>query len=994
MIREMRKDICTEPELMEGDRLTGFHVLKVEPLHDMRITAYEMEHEATGARILHLHCEDRENLYAIVFRTPPADSTGAAHILEHAVLAGSEKYPVKDAFNELSRGTLQTFINAFTYPDKTVYPAASQVKKDFFNLARVYTDLVLRPRLLKETFFQEGHHLEFEDPADENSPLTLSGIVYNEMKGAYSSPDSLAWKALQEALYPDTVYVFDSGGNPDVIPFLTYERLRSFHRTYYSPSNARFLIYGDIPPREHLAFLEEMLRGFRPVPVDSRIEKQRRWNEPVRTRDFYPIGKEENPAGKTTVNLAWMVADHLDPENALLIQIVSHALLGSAAGPLRRALIDSGMGEDLSPASGLETDLRQMAFVAGLRGTEPGRAEKIEALIIKTLNNVADKDFEREIIEGALHQLEFSGREIVRKRYPYGVSLLSKVYRTWLYDGDPLIGLRFVERIEKIRSRWTKEAGLFREIVKKWFVDNPHRVLSVMEPSRTFLEERDEAFRSMMAAARAGLSERAKREIRQETEALRRFQNEADSPEARACLPRLKKDDIPRRIEKLPTEKKRVSGVTVLKHDIFSNGIAYLQLVFDIGHVTDHLQPYLGLLGKLTTGMGAAGMEYGEMAKRIALKTGGIDYRLLSGMTVDGRECRQAFVMTVRALHRNVAEAIGLMEDMVCEGDLDDEERMRDLLLELKNGLHASVVPSGHLFAARTAASGLSLHGRREEQWCGRTQLGLLSRLSDGFQQEKTFLQETLQNLRKEVFTRGRLLVNVTAEESVQVAMLEKLGALIERLPEVEGTAASVHPEQMPSRTGVAIPAQVCYVAKVFPAPVYSSSDAAPIMVLSRLLSGGYLYQRIRVQGGAYGGMSIYDPLGGHLSFLSYRDPHLAKTLQIYEQVLSNLLKEGISEEDLEKAVIGTIGTLDRPMDPEAKGTTAMIRECVGLSDEGRQAFRDAVLGTTVQSIREAAETWLEKSHERSAVCAYASEENLRRANETLDTALTILPLI
>lgn len=987
-------DGCPEPAFRAGERTFGFHIQRVEKIPDMRMTAYEIQHEASAAKVLILHCPDRENLYSIGFRTPPKDSTGVAHILEHAVLAGSEKYPVKDAFNELARGTLQTFINAFTYPDKTLYPVASQVPKDYFNLARVYTDLVLRPCLRRETFRQEGHHLEFEKPDDDRSPLNVTGIVFNEMKGAYSSPDALMWKAIQEALYPDTLYAFDSGGNPEVIPFLTYEQLREFHRTFYSPSNARFLIYGDISPEDHLAFLKEMLQGFGLTAVDSGIESQPRWKEPSRTHGFFPIGKKEDTAGKTTVNLAWMMADNRDPETVILLKIVARALLGTAAGPLRKALIDSGLGEDLSPASGLESDLRQIAFVAGLRGTEPERAEKIETLIMKTLEDIAASGIERDIIEGAFHQMEFGLKEIVRKRYPFGIVLMSRIYRTWLYDGDPLLGLRFSGILDGIRGKWTADERLFQDTVKKWFVDNPHRVLSVMEPSRTFLEERDEIFRNMMSQAEEGLSAADREDIRRESSALRIYQEESDSAEARASLPALKIGDVPRRLEKLPTERSVLSGIPVLKHGIFTNGIAYLHLAFDASCVPDDLQPYMSLLGKVTTGMGAAGLGYEDMARRIALKTGGIDFRLQAGRSADGRTCWQKFVITVRALKRNVPEAVGILEDLLCDGDLGDASRMLDLFQEKKNSLLSSVVPSGHLFAGRTAASSLFLNALREEQWYGRTQLATLGHVTNHFQEEKHRIREKLGRLRDMVFTRTGLQVSMTADESGLAGLSDRVSGLILRMPAGREGGEAAEPEPRPSRTGVIVPAQVCYVAQVFPAPAYVSPQAPPLMVLSRLLSSGYLYRRIRVQGGAYGGMSVYEPLGGYLSFLSYRDPRLAETLGVYEQALGHLLKESFTQEELEKAVIGTIGALDRPMDPEMKGSAAMTRAFAGLTDEDRQVFRDGVFRADVRSIREAAEACLSDSRRRSSVCAYASEGDLEKVNESMSDGLSILPLL
>ena len=369
---------CPDTQLSTGEKFHGFRVIRVEKINDIRVTAYEIEHEKTGAKIIHLNCDDKENLYAIGFRTPPKDSTGVSHILEHSVLAGSDRYPLKDAFNELIKGTLQTFLNAFTYPDKTVYPVASQERTDFYNLARVYTDLVLRPRLLKETFYQEGYHFELIDDKDEAGNLTISGIVYNEMKGAYSSPDALLDKSIQENLYRESDYAYDSGGDPDVIPSLTYEQFKRFHKLYYSPTNARFFIYGDIPTKDHLVFLEEMLAGFDRVAMDSSIRSQTRWSQPKTIKAFYPIGKDEDIQGKTFVNLAWMMTENTDYETVVLLEIISAMLVGSAAGPLRKALIDSGFGQDLSPITGLERDLKQLCFAVGLRGSEADRASKIE----------------------------------------------------------------------------------------------------------------------------------------------------------------------------------------------------------------------------------------------------------------------------------------------------------------------------------------------------------------------------------------------------------------------------------------------------------------------------------------------------------------------------------------------------------------------------------------------------------------------------------------
>jgi len=985
---------CPAVTLAAGEQLHGFRVLRVEQIPDIRVTAYEIEHEKTGARILHLHCDDRENLYAIGFRTPPADSTGVPHILEHSVLAGSDRFPLKDAFNELMKGTLQTFINAFTYPDKTIYPVASQVRADFFNLARVYTDLVLRPRLLKQTFAQEGHHFELADPEDPDSDLIISGIVYNEMKGAYSSPDNLMYKAIQEHLYPETAYANDSGGNPEAIPSLTYEQFRAFHQAYYSPTNARWFLYGDIPTTEHLTFLEEMLSGFNRVKVDSSIKSQLRWSHSAVINGRYPVGKDEDLKKKTTVNLAWMLTENTDDETALLLQIISGILIGSAAGPLRKALIDSGLGEDLSPVTGLERDLKQILFAVGLRGTDPEKAPQIETLILETLARLAASGFERDLIEGTLHQVEFQGKEIKRDAYPYGIILMGRVFHTWIYDGDPLAGLNFPRLIEILRCKWAENPTLFQDMLKIWFLDNPHRLLSVMEPDPAYNDERDAAFHKQMAGIKAGLSAEKIEHIRHDAETLKMFQSEADHPEALATLPKLNLRDIQKTVETIPTERNFIHSVPAMTHDLFTNGIAYLDLAFDISDIPEALQPYLPLLGKLMTNMGAADFSYEEMAKRVVLKTGGLSCSLAAGLTAKERTPWQKMIVQVRALHRNTGDAVRILSDILTTGDLSHEIRMRDLIVEKKNRLHASVVPSGHLFAKRLAAATLSLPAYRDEQWRGKTQIRLLTEVAERFQDRKNEFQEKFSQLKELIFRRERLTLNLTADGEGLSPLADAVDGLISHLPGGGAPGIAAMPDLYRQDAGVAIPAQVCYVAKAMKAPTYADPMAASLFVAARQLSSGYLYKHIRVQGGAYGGMCQYDPMNGLFAFLSYRDPHLVETLHVYRDAVNFLAHERVPGEELEKAIIGTIGALDRPMDPVGRGYTAMIRAFAGLTDEDRQNFRDGVLGVTADAIQETAARYFIPAAESAVIAVYASEDRLLQANEILSPKLVVENLI
>ena len=987
-------DLCPSPAFTAGERRHGFRIIRVEAIPDIRVTAYEIEHEKTGAKVIHLHCDDRENLYSIGFRTPPGDSTGVPHILEHSVLAGSESFPVKDAFSELQRGTLQTFINAFTYPDKTIYPVASQVKVDFFNLARVYTDLVLRPRLLRETFRQEGHHLEFIDSGGTAGELTVTGIVYNEMKGAYSSPDAILFKALQESLFPDTAYAYDSGGDPEMIPSLTYERFKEFHRLYYSPTNSRFLLYGNIEAEDHLAFLKEMLEGFDRVEVDSTIGRQARWKRPSAVNTFFPIGREETTQRKTTVTAAWMTAENTDGEIALLLEIVAGILVGNAAGPLRKALIDSGLGEDLSPATGLERDFAQIVFAAGLRGTDPDKASPVEELILETLRKCATEGFDRELVEGILHRVEFRGREIVRSHFPYGIVLMGRVYHTWLYGGDPFANLNAPRLIDDIRRKWAREPSLFQEVARAWLLDNPHRLLIVMAPSRTIGQEREAAFHERMASLRESLSPSLEDEIRLTAEQLKQFQVEEDCAEALASLPALRISDIPRAVETIPTERVIISGVPALVHDIFANGIAYLDIAFDVADVPEELQPYLPLLGKFVVNMGAAGLSYDEMAKRIALKTGGLGYQLTAGMAASGGGHWQKIIFRVKALHRNLADAVQIVSEVLSSAELSDENRMLDLIAEAKNQLHAAVIPSGHIFARMTAGAGLSIPSLRDEQWHGRTQLQFVTSIADGFSARKDELTDTISRLGDLVFRRGRMTLNLTADAQGLALLQRAITDFVERIGAGSDVREESRPDLHPTHAGIAIPAQVSYVARVAAAPPYGDPLSASLFVAARRLSNGYLYRHIRVQGGAYGGSAQYDPLSGSFAFLSYRDPHIVETLKVYGDAVEDLTKNRIPEGELRKAVIGAVGAMDRPMDPAQRGYTAMIRELSGLTEGMRQAFRNEIIGMTAEALQQAATRYFAGEKQAFAVAVYAAEDKLLRANETMQPRLVVSPLI
>lgn len=978
------------PTLQEGDELYGFKVIRVKTFPAIRVTAYEIEHKKTGAQLLHLHSFDRENLYAIGFRTPPYDSTGLPHILEHSVLAGSEKYPLKDVFKELMRSTLQTFINAFTYPDKTIYPVASQIKTDFFNLARVYTDLVLHPRMLKETFLQEGHHLEFSVPDDLSSDLIISGIVYNEMKGAYSSPDSLIYKALQENIYPDSVYAFNSGGDPHVIPSLTYEHFCEFHRKYYSPSNARFFIYGDIATSDHLAFIAEMLQDFERVDIDSVIKSQQRFTEPRIIRGTYPVSKDESPGRKTMVNIAWMLSENTDYETSLMLEIISALLVGSAASPLRKALIDSGLGEDLTPVSGIEADLKQLMFCVGLRNAQSEDAQKIEALIFDTLDHIVSDGYDAQLIEGVLHQVEFHGKEVVRGSYPYGIALMGGVFQTWLYDGDPLIGLDFPKTIATVRQRWEEYPQIFQKLTRQWFLDNPHRVLSIMEPDADFNEKQEKSYRKKMADLKASLSSDELAQINAQAGALKEFQARPDTPEAAATIPQLRIEDIPKAIETIPTQHSFVGEVPALEHNLFTNGIAYVDLAFDLADIPEDLQIYLPLLGKIMTGMGAAGLTYEEMAKRIALKMGGFGYNLSAGFSAQGDATWQKMIISFKALYRNLPEAINIISDIIHSGDLSTEARMRDLISERKNNLQSAIVPSGHIFAKMAAGAALTLPAYRDEQWHGRTQYKFVQTTANNFNSSKQDFCGKLEELRSILFNKDNLTINFTAEAQELKITREHILHLLDKLPASTTRFTKDKPVLNPIFAGISIPTQVSYVAYVLKTPPYTDPASPLLMLSAKELSNNYLYKHVRVQGGAYGGMSSFDASMGLFSFLSYRDPHIAETLKVFKDAQKFYSQNEISSSDMEKAIISTIGMIDKPSDPASRGYTAMMRVFAGINDNMRQNFRDDILSATPDKFQNTLCDYFSRAPKSAAVAVYSAPEKLSEANKQLEEKLVI----
>ncbi len=976
--------------LQKGERVANFTVSSVTPLPDLRAVAYLLTHEKSGASLLHLHNDDPENLFTVAFRTPPPDSTGLPHILEHTVLCGSKKYPVKDPFVELLKKSVATFLNAMTYPDKTVYPCASMNEKDFFNIADVYCDAVFHPLITETHFKQEGHHLDFAEPGNPDSPLTIKGIVYNEMKGAFSDLDGIIQRKTGRGIFPDNAYGLESGGDPEAIPELTYEQFVSFYRTYYHPTNSLIFLYGSIPTEKHLSFLDERyLSGFDRLSIDTTIARQPRWREPVSETVPYPVGPNEDGAKKAAVVLTFRTNDVTDAVTTLSMHLLSDYLLGNAASPLRRALIDSRLGEELTD-SGYAGHQRDTYFSVGLKGTEADRTAAIADLVLSSCSELAAKGLDPKKVEAAFHRLEFASREI-RPRHP--LLLMDRVYRTWLYGADPLDSLRLNEHLSALRSRYEKEPRFFERLLSEMIVDNPHYSLLTFVPDPEFIAKKEEIFRERMAKQKEKMTPAELERVVREAAELDALQTAPNSPEALATLPRLAVADVPAEPFELPTALETVAGRPLLHTDIFANGIDYLKIAFDLRGIDEDLIDYLPLYTDAMTNMGAAGQDYAFMAEREAACTGGIEAGVSTGGRADDSHFVQPFLLvTSRALATHLRDMLDVLYDRVLLTDFSDLSRLRDILLQGRVHWHSSLIPSGNQYAALFAGRNLSRNCALSERLGGVTQVRMYDRLVAEVDKNPEKIVEKLSRVREFLLASGRVTVSFVGEPEERRILDEWLKGLYSgmRDDEPREETADFTPS-LESREGIATPADVAFVAKVLPAISSDHPDAPALLLLSVHLSYGYLWNEVRVKRGAYGVRASYDSGNGVFSFTSYRDPCVKETLDAFQGVFHHIAAEmDLSPPAVEQAIIGSLKALDQPIRPGQAVGVALSRHIRGDTPELRKRFRERLLSLTEKDIRRAGEEILATAFEAAPVCVISSRERLTAANTTLEAALSI----
>jgi Zn-dependent M16 (insulinase) family peptidase len=936
------------------DMTTNFSILESIDLKEMNAKGVWARHKS-GLEVFHVLNNDEENLFAFAFSTAPTDSTGVPHIIEHSVLCGSEKYPLRDAFLVLANGSLQTFLNAWTFPDKTVYPAASTNTRDYFNLMSVYAEAVFKPLLSEWTFMQEGWRLEFKD-----AKLALTGVVYNEMKGAYSSMDAYVEQWAMKAVTNGTPYVHDSGGDPEHIPDLTYEAFKEFHRKRYTPANCRVFLAGNIPTETQLDFLDEILTknpgelsaGEPAPPVSLAFPVE----QPITLHVPCPASADEKP----TAVVSWLCSDGTDAEETMALVCLSEILMGHDGSPLSKRLVESGLGEDMSPASGFADYLRQTLFATGLRGIKT-RAEDVEALIFDELRRLVRDGIGREHIESALFLLEFSHKELKRPGGPIALSWMQRALNGWLHNTKPWETMLFTPQFEKIKANLASNPRFFEEKVEQYLLNNKHRALICVEPQKDFLEKKAEELAQKLSAKEAVLSRKEILAINKKNEELAKIQTE-EEPDV---VPHLTRADLSKDITKIPRTLFDAGGIPVVTHDIFTNGVTYIAMAFPADTLAPEDYPWLSLFSRSITGVGLPGMDYAEVSGLLARTVGDFTPMARTSSFVPGAEKtittpsgvfelrgRDWMMFLLKTLDERVADGLSLAKKIITQADFSDLRRLNDIVLGFRNDSSASLAPEGHYYAMCRASRSASKAAALDEIWNGLTQLQFISALSE---MDTGEISQKLTDIRDKIADSG-MIINVTCADEALPSCLRAVereyasfgapkpvvsrdSARLFALAGCENGAETGKTEVFASPS-----LQIGFAGKALASPPYNSRAETAGFLLAHHLSTGELWEKIRMNAGAYVVFANINALEHLFTLGSYRDPAPAHSLSVFSDALKKAGKRKIDKIALEKAVIGTYSKLTVPKAPTRKGFLDFERFLYGVTDEQRERnLRDLI---------------------------------------------------
>lgn len=977
--------------LKEGQQLDGYQVDRITPLPTIDSTLVQLTHLKTRARHIHIANKDKENTFSAIFRTVPTDSTGVAHILEHTVLCGSQKYHVRDPFFSMIKRSLSTFMNAFTASDWTMYPFSTQNEKDYFNLMDVYLDAAFFPRIDELSFKQEGHRLELE-PGDAGEPeLVYKGVVYNEMKGAMSSPGQVMGRALLKSLYPDTTYSNNSGGDPARIPDLTWEGLKAFHARYYHPSNAQFYTYGNLPLEKTLAFInQKVLSRFDYLAVDSAVPSQPRWGAPRQETKAYAYSDPDNLETKFQGCVAWLTCDVKDSFEILALTILEQVLLGNSASPLRKALIDSNLGSALSDSTGFEPDNRDALFVCGLKDIRQESVSQVESIIFDTLNDLVDNGIDRGLIESAIHQIEFYRKEITNTPYPFGIKLLLSFAGTLIHEGDPVSCINIDADLDRINAEIEK-GGFLEEKIRTYFIDNPHRVLFTLAPDNGLEQATVEETRRKLGEKLNALTAADKDKIEKDARDLEKRQ---ETEEDVSVLPTLELEDVPPEIEKI--EPDRLDGVTnATCYDKATSGITYFTCPVGAGHIDAELFSLVPFFCKAFTNSGTRRHSYIEMAEKMDRFTGGVTMSPFSGSYFSSDAGSHSFLaLQGKALDRNVESMFDIISEFVLGYGFSDLDRLKSLLLQYQAGMEAAIVSTGHRYAISLASRHLSLASHINELWHGIAQYQNIRGLTETFT-DQAATETVLQDLAADF---NKMTQSLLKKENFKPAVIggpqairqadTKIGEIIQTLSGGTGKAFStpdISTEAGFPRDGWHTNTAVSFVGQSFNTVRITHEDSPGLAVISKILKSLYLHREIREKGGAYGGFAIYNTEEGIFSFGSYRDPHIKRTLDVYDRACEYIMDGDYTETDVKEAILQVCSDIDKPETPGPAAMKAFYRDITRLTNDIRQGFKDTLLRLDSARVRDIARRYFSVQDDAKGVSVISSQAMLEAANRELE---------
>ena len=961
--------------------LTAYEVIQKEDLSDIKSQGFLLKHKKSGARILLMENDDENKVFYIGFRTPPSDSTGVPHIMEHSVLCGSRDFPVKDPFVELVKGSLNTFLNAMTYPDKTVYPVASCNDKDFQNLMHVYMDAVFYPNIYQhdEIFRQEGWSYKLDQPDGE---LTVSGVVYNEMKGAFSSPEGVLDRVILNTLFPDTSYANESGGDPDVIPELTYEQFLDFHRKYYHPSNSYIYLYGDMDMEEKLRWLDEKyLSDFDTAEVDSEIQYQEPFSEMREVVKEYSITSGESVEDRTYLSWNKAIGTSLDEKLYLAFQILDYALLSAPGAPLKKALVDAGIGKDIMGS--YDNGVYQPLFSVIAKNANVEQKEEFIRVIEDTLRGIAENGMDKKALRAGINYYEFRFREADFGNYPRGLMYGLQLYDSWLYDETkPFIHMQAIPTFEFLKSQ--VDTGYFEGLIRNYLLENTHGAVVIIRPEQGRTARMDRELAEKLQAYKESLSPEEVQKLVDDTHELEQYQEEESSPEDLAKIPVLKREDISREIAPIYNDEMEIGGVKLVHHNVETNGIGYVTMMFDLSGIREELLPYVGILQSVLGIIDTTNYEYGELFNEINIHTGGIgtSLELYTDVTkVKEKEFRATFEMRGKALYPKMDVLFSMMREILMESRLDDEKRLKEILAMLKSRLLASFLSSGHTTAALRALSYTSPMSKFKDDTDGIGFYEAVKVIEEDFEGQKETLIRNLKEIARRIFRADNLMLSYTSSEEGLEPMTKAFAAVKDSLytgGEMTDEACVLHCRKR--NEGFKTSSKVQYVARAGNFIDGGQKYSGTLQILKVILGYDYLWQNIRVKGGAYGCMSNFNRIGDAY-LISYRDPNLERTMEVYEGVVAYLKNFNVSDRDMNKFIIGTMSSLDRPMNPAAKGARSMNLYMNRVSEEMIRSERGQILDAQQDDIRALADV-VKAMLDQNLLCVIGSEEKIEEQKD------------